>query len=221
MRTFSIKCLMALAGLLLLAGCATPPKPIDYTAFQASSPKSVVILPPINHSPDVKATYSVLTHLSEPLARAGYYVLPVAVVDETFKQNGLTTPDAIQDVPTTKLYNIFGADTALYVTVDQYGTSYRVIQSATTVSTTARLVDLRTGQLLWEGKGYASSAETQQSSNSLLGTLLQAAINQVAETLQESGHDIAEIAGERLLTPYRTNGILPGPYMPKPKTPQK
>lgn len=214
MRMMILKALSTLGGLLLLAGCTTPVQPYDYTAYHASNPASVLILPPVNHSPDVKASYSVLTHLSQPLAMAGYYVMPVAVVDETFKHNGLTTPESTQEVPANKLHAIFGSDAALYVTIEQYGTSYRVFQSATAVTVTARLVDLRTGTLLWDGKGSASTAEKQSTNTSLLGMLVQAAVTQVAESMQESGHDVAKTAGARLLNPYRTNGILPGPYLP-------
>ena len=112
-----LKALTLLAALALLGGCANQQKAYDYTAFRESKPTSVVILPPINKSPDVKATYSVLSQLSYPLGEAGYYVLPVALVDETFKQNGLLNPDEMQAAPLPKLREIFGADAAHYTEV--------------------------------------------------------------------------------------------------------
>ena len=69
-----------------MAGCVTNQAKYDYTAFKQSRPKSVVILPPINESPDVKATYSMLSQMTYPLAEAGYYVLPVALVDESLNK---------------------------------------------------------------------------------------------------------------------------------------
>ena len=71
------------AGLLLtllLSGCA-PKKSYDYTAFRQSKPKSILVLLPKNESPDVKAGYGVLSQVTLPLAEAGYYVFPVAVVE--------------------------------------------------------------------------------------------------------------------------------------------
>ncbi|MDP1142637.1 GNA1162 family protein, partial [Klebsiella pneumoniae] len=81
-----------------------------------------LVLPPLNESPEVQASYSLVSQVTYPLAEAGYYVLPIALVDETFRQNGLTTANDIQAVPPTKLHDIFGADAALYITVTEYGT---------------------------------------------------------------------------------------------------
>ena len=92
-----------LGGLLLIslcAGCA-PTKSVDYSAFKQSHPRSIVVLPPLNESPDVKATYGMLAQVTYPLAEAGYYVLPVALVDETFRQNGVTAPGDIHQIPVT------------------------------------------------------------------------------------------------------------------------
>ena len=118
------------APLLLLTGCAAQPS-YDYTAFKRNQPRSIVILPPVNDSTSVGANYSLLSHMTLPLAESGYYVLPVTLVDETFRQNGLSNPSDIAAVPTKKLYEIFGADSALYVHVKQYGTSYQVVSSVT------------------------------------------------------------------------------------------
>ena len=202
-------------GCAMLTGCqATAPTPYDYTAFRVSRPASIVILPPINHSPEVNATYSVLSQLSRPLGEAGYYVVPVALADETFRGNGLTAPEDIQAVPLRKLRDTFGADAAMYVEIKEYGTSYNVINSDTTVTLAARLVDLRTGSLLWQGASRASTAEERRQSSSVLGMLITAVVNQIADSASEHGHEIAGRADERLLTPQRFNGILPGPRSP-------
>ena len=83
-----------------------------------------------------------MSQTTAPLAESGYYVFPVTLVDESFKQNGLTMPADIHAVPINKLREIFGADAALYINVKQYGTSYAVISSETRVTAEARLVDL-------------------------------------------------------------------------------
>jgi|TARA_B100000929_G_C15399355_1_gene384005 hypothetical protein len=188
----------------------------DYTAFKAANPASVIILPPLNNTPEVIAPYSVMTQLATPIAESGFYVFPVAMVNQTFNNNGLTQAADIQAVPTTKLKEIFGADTALYVTIDDYGTSYVVISSETRVTVTASLVDLETGNMLWTGAATASSAE-QQNANSggLVGMLVQAAVNQIFETVTDRGFDIAAITSARLLSAESYNGLLYGPRSPK------
>lgn len=80
-----------LVALALLGGCVAPPKSLDYSAYKQARPRSILVLPPVNESPDVKATYGVLAQVTVPLAEAGYYVVPVALADETFRQNGLST----------------------------------------------------------------------------------------------------------------------------------
>lgn len=202
-------------GVLMLAGCATQPG-YDYSAFRESRPRSILVLPPLNDSPDVNATYSMYAQTTLPLAESGYYVLPVTLVDEAFRQNGLTAPADIQQVPLKKLREIFGADAALYIKVTHYGTKYMIISSETRVSAEGKLVDLRSGATLWEGRATASSAEGDNNSGGgALGLLLKAVITQIADTLSNRGHPIAGITASRLLSAGRPNGILYGPRSPK------
>ena len=110
-----------LAAVALLAGCAGPQRNVDYTAFRESKPVSILVLPPLNSSVDAAATAAVLSQATLPLAESGYYVVPVGVMEETFRQNGLTTAEDIHELPASRLREIFGADAALYLTVKQYG----------------------------------------------------------------------------------------------------
>ena len=105
-----------------------------------------------------------MAQISAPIAESGYYVFPVALVDQTFKNNGLSVAEDIQGVGIEKLHDIFGADAALYLDIQDYGTSYVVLSSETRVTVTARLLDLRTGRLLWKKTVTASSAESQSAS---------------------------------------------------------
>lgn len=213
MRVNALKAGLLAFATLLLGGCAAPAK-YDYSAFKESRPASILILPPLNSSPDIKATYSMLAQTTWPLAESGYYVLPVTLVDETFRQNGLQTPADIHELPAAKLREIFGADTALYINVKQYGTSYMVVSSETRVTAEAKLVDLRNGRTLWTGRATASSAEGDNNSGGLIGMLVKAVINQIADSLSNRAHGIAGITAYRLLTAGQPNGILYGPRSP-------
>lgn len=205
---------LSLVGALALTGCASGPK-FDYTAFKASRPRSILVLPPVNESPDVKATDSMLSQVTVPLAESGYYVFPVALVRETFRNNGLTTPNDIQAVPAQKLREIFGADTALYITVSEYGTKYQVIQSVTVVKASAKLVDLKTGVTLWSGSASASSGEGNTGSGGLIGMLVSAVVTQIINTASDASFGIAGITANRLLMAQKPNGLLYGPRSPK------
>src|SRR5476649_974583 len=152
-----LKLAACLMPALFAVGCATKKPAFDYTAFKAAKPRSIVVLPPLNNSPEVNASNSVYAQVTYPLAEAGYYVLPVALVGETFKQNGLTSAADIHAVDAKKLNEIFGADAAMYVTITNYGASYNVLNSVVLVTANARLVDLKTGNLLWTGTASASN----------------------------------------------------------------
>ena len=143
----------------LLVGCAASKGP-DKTALRQNKPRSIVVLPPLNNSPDVRASYSFMATVTYPLAELGYYVFPVALVDQTFKENGLPDPGEMHQVPLKKLAEIFGADAALYITVDRYGAEYQLLNSAVIVAARAKLIDTRSGDLLWEGQASASSSES-------------------------------------------------------------
>jgi hypothetical protein len=212
----SLKLAACVLPAALLVGCATPKAPFDYTAFKQAQPRSIVVLPPLNNSPDVTATYGMLSQMTYPLAEAGYYVLPVALVDETFKQNGLTSPTDIHAVDSKKIREIFGADAGMYVTITSYGTTYAVLNSVVQVTANARLVDLKTGVELWHGTATASSAE--QSNNSgggLIGVLVAAAVKQVINSATDAAYPMAGVTSSRLLSGGLPNGMLYGPRSEK------
>jgi hypothetical protein len=215
MNRIFLKLTAGLFAAALLGGCVAP-KTVDYSAFKESKPRSILVMPPVNESPDVKATYSLLSQVTFPLAEAGYYVVPVALVDETFKQNGLTNANDIQETSPAKLREIFGADAAMYVKVTQYGTTYMVISSQTVVTATAKLVDLRSGTTLWTGTATASSDEGgNNSGGGLIGMLITAAVKQIINSSTDAGHPIAGITSQRLLSAGQPAGLLYGPRSPR------
>lgn len=218
LKFISLKLMAAIATLGLLAACATPAPHMDYTAFKKDQPRSILVLPPVNETSDVTASSSLLSLMTLPLAEAGYYVMPVALMEETFKQNGLSTPAEIEQVSPAKLHDIFGADAVLYSKITQYGSVYKIVDSTTIVAASAKLVDLKTGDVLWQGTGRANGNEVGANFNvgfGIVGMLAQAAVKQVAHSLMDEGHDVAALTSSRLLSVGRPNGLLYGPHSPK------
>lgn len=215
----AIKHKLMLPGIVLaasfLGGCATRPAPYDYTAYTKAKPVTLLVMPPVNEAPDVKASSGVWAHSTLPLAEAGYYVLPVTIVDEILRQNGVQTANDAAELPIVKLREVFAADAAVYIKVKRYGTSFKVIDSETRVEVEGQIVDLRTGTLLWKGSAAASSAEqAQQNQGGLVGLLVMAVVKQIVNTTSDASFRYASIADQRLLSP-RYNGILPGPRSPQ------
>jgi hypothetical protein len=210
------KFLAIAATSLVFTGCAIKQADVDYSAFRQHQPKSILVLPPLNNTSDLRATYSVMASTTLPLAEAGYYVFPIALVDQTFKENGLVNPGEMHQASPRKLNEIFGADAVLYITVTNYGATSALAGSNIVVSAEAALIDTRTSTKLWEGRASASDAEGKQNQNQtgLVGLLIQGIINQVANSVSDPGYRIGRITNQRLLS-TETRGLLPGPRSPK------
>ncbi len=209
-----LQLLALLATTLVFTGCATQQANVDHSAFRQHQPKSILVLPPLNNTSDLRATYSVMSSTTLPLAEAGYYVFPVALVDQTFKENGLQNPGEMHQASLEKLNEIFGADAALYITIKNYGAASALAGGSVVVTAEAVLIDTRTSTKLWQGQASASDAEGKQNQNGLVGLLIQGIINQVANSVGDPGYRIGRITNQRLLA-TGGRGLLPGPRAPR------
>lgn len=196
----------------LVTGCATP-HPYNYDALIAAKPRSIVVIPPKNNTVEVNAPYVYLSTISRPLAEKGYYVFPVAVIDHFMKENGLPTPEEMNQVPLDKIYENIGADAVLYVEINDWGQKYNVISSDTVVGVTMKLVDARTGTLLWDASAHAST-DNNSSNSGLAGMLISAVINQIAGSISDNTPVIARTANNIAIN-SASRGLLKGPYAPK------
>lgn len=198
----------------LIQGCATP-QPYDYTNLRAHSPRSILVLPPINESTDVMGPYSYVSTISEPMGELGYYVFPVAVVDQYLKDNGMPTAGEMHQIPLGKVREIIGADAVLYTTLTEYGSKYQVVNTVSTVGVRARLLDTQTGNLLWDGQALVQQATG--GSGNIIADVVVAAVTQIINSKTDEAHNVARIANSQLLlTPGRQ--LLYGPNNPKYKT---
>jgi len=205
-----------IGAVFLLFGCAST---YDYTAFKESRPRSILVMPPVNQSLDTEAPLTFLATSTWPLAEAGYYVIPVTLSDQMFKQNGVTVAEEALNIDYHKLHDIFGADAALYITVTSYGAKYMVIDSKVDATASARLIDLKTGEELWSGTATAQANNSAGSSGfGILGALVTAAVNQAINTLSDKSYQAGRSANHLLLLAGRKDGVLYGPYSPKYQT---
>ena len=107
---------------------------------------------------------------------------------------------------------ITGADAVLFVTVDQYSNEYHLITSDTKVHMSARLVDTRSGTLLWDGKCTldASSGYSTDPVAMLVGALM----TQVISSQTDNAHKVSATANWQMIENNR-NGLPYGPYSAK------
>jgi hypothetical protein len=207
----SIPLLAATGVLMMFTGCVTP---YDYTDYRAHPPRSILILPPLNESADVRATYGYLSKVTKPIAELGYYVFPVAVVDQVMKENGLPTAAEMHGVSLKKIDEVIGADAVLYTTVKEYGSKYYVITSITTVTAESKLVDVKTGTLIWDGKDTSSDSGSflcqQMIDDPILGVFV-APFVQAYNNASDSAHDVSASTSYWMFN-QQDQGLLPGPY---------
>lgn len=210
----SLKFIAAIFLVVFFTGCSIKePEPYDYSEFLQKRPHSILVLMPTNDSTEISGPAAVLANAVAPLSEAGYYVFPVALVNDTFKLNGITEPNEIAAVPLNKLDKIFHADSVLYINIKDYGTSYAVISSSTKVVLETKLIDIKSGATLWQGSAIAAE-DSSSGQSSLLGMLVSAVISQVANTISDRSYDLAVMADAYLFSRDCHNCILYGPYSP-------
>lgn len=198
--------------LFLLVSCATP---YNYENFRAAKPRSILILPPISNSTDVRATYSYMSTVTYPVAEKGFYVYPVAMIDQMMKENGMPSANEMHQASVKKIREIINPDAILYLTLERYGTSYILVDSQTTVTVSGKLISAITGDIIWEGR--ASANDGSQSGNSgLAGMLIGAVIKQAINSTADNARYIAPQANQMMFF-NENSGLLNGPYHPKPQ----
>jgi len=197
----------------MLIGCSiTPKKPYNYKPFLQKMPTSILVLPPINHSLEVNAPYMYISTVTRPIAEKGYYVYPVAVIDALMRENGVTTPENMHQIPLKKLKEIIDPDAVLYLTIKEWGTQYKLIDSQTIINISAKLVDTESGTTIWQStkRMVKSSSENR---NGIAEMLVAALINQVMSNFLDPSIDVARILNKNMY--YNSyNGLLVGKLHP-------
>lgn len=199
-----------LALTLIASGCVTTPSSSDFTAFHDAQPKSILIVPVVNHSVDVQAPTSVLTTLPRTLGELGYYVFPVNTVKTLLEFESLYEPYEIHATPPEELASLFGADAILYVTIHEWTARYALIQTTTEVDFEYRIVN-HDGSDLWSARKVLRYTPQNQSTGNLLGDLIASAITAAMERADPNYLPLTRQANQAV---FYTDGtaIPPGPY---------
>jgi hypothetical protein len=140
----------------------------------AEDPLSILVLPPVNNSTAADAPDLYSTTILQPLAEAGFYVLPVQPVHQLLYEQGIEDVSTIENLPLAAFKEFFGADAVLYVVIDKWDTSYYVIGGSVTVALQFHLVSTLTGLPLWDYSGNITVDTTaEKQGGGLAGLLVQ------------------------------------------------
>jgi hypothetical protein len=207
----SARLLLALLGLALLGACVAPPAPKDYAQFHTADPHSILIVPAVNRSVYVNAPDYYLATITRPVAERGYYVFPVNLVKRVLEDDGLADADLVHQGDVTRLGEMFGCDSVLYVTIERWDSQYLLLSTTTTVELSYLLKDAHTGEKLWSDK-QKLVYQPQGNSGGGIGGLIAQAIVAAIEKADPNYMPLARQANARAVTsPHQ--GLPAGPYI--------
>ncbi|MFO7528963.1 MAG: DUF799 family lipoprotein [Marinobacter sp.] len=195
----------------LVTGCATTGNPDRLDAFHNASPKSILVVPPVNMSTDVQSTTSLLATLPFYLAEKGYYVFPVNTVKTLLEYEGYYEPAEVHAAPPEQLANLFKADSILYVTIHEWTSRYMLLTTTTEVDFEYRIVNAD-GAELWTARQRMTYTPDNNSSGNPLVDLVAMAVTAAAERAAPNYLPLTRQANAAAF--YGVNGVPPGPYSP-------
>ncbi len=161
-----------------LGGCATPnylTKQEAYPNLYKEETNSVLVVPAINRSTAADAPDLYATTIAQPLAEAGYYVMPIPMVEMLLSMEGVTDGAQVKSIDSSKFKTMFGADSVLFVTINQWDTNYYVTGGNVTVGADFELVSTSTNESLWNYSGLVV-INTSGNSGNLLADVISTAL---------------------------------------------
>jgi hypothetical protein len=214
--------LVVFVALSVLSGCASDPIPLkkkDYTEIRSESVRSILVVPVINNTVDVDAPDYFLSTVSVPLAEHGYYVFPVNLVKRVMEEEGLADANLVHSADPTRLGELYGADAILYITIENWETTYLVVAAETTVSFNYVLKSGRTGEVLWQEQSTESySAEVESTGDDdddgVVDFLAYLVVMSVVSAIEKAAPDYISLAQEANRKAIHNNrkDLPTGPY---------
>ena len=215
---------IVLALCMILGACAPQAKTSpDYSLFIEENPRSILVVPVLNSSPEVGASDYFLATVTVPLAERGYYVFPVNLVKELLADAGLSDPGYVHTTDTVKLGKLFGADAVLYVTIMNWEAKYVVLTTTVVVGFEYELRSAKSGQTLWRTAETMKYDPQVASSGNPLADLIVMAVEAAITKATPSYMPLARQANWMVIAAthvgpgqpkMKCSPILIGPYHP-------
>ncbi|GHD20867.1 lipoprotein [Halioglobus japonicus] len=144
--------------------------------YTDQKPVSMVIVPAINETTAADAGDLLNVTISQPFANHGYYVMPIPIVADIWKSEGVLEGDQLKGMPTSVFLETFGADSVLFLTINTWDTNYAVIAANVTVGLEYVLLSTRTNDVLWSYEEQVI-IDTGSSSGNLLVDVIATAVS--------------------------------------------
>lgn len=205
--------LVSIIGFLAVIGCATVPKK-DYTALKSENPRSILVIPAVNKTVEINAADYFLSTLSIPIAERGYYVFPVDVVKHLLENDGLADSAMVHNADTGKLCNLFGAESVLYATIEEWDAKYMLLTTQVTVAFDYTIKGCKTGNVLWNQKQKMVYSPQNQNTGNPIANLVVMAVNAAVTKAAPNYMPLARQANAMALKYPEGPGFPAGPYHP-------
>ncbi len=146
-----IRSIIILLILAVLSGCGQmATKRSSYPLMYGDQkPASMLIVPAINESTAADAGDLLNSTISQPLSNHGYYVMPMPIVADIFRREGVIEGSQIKGLPTKMFKENFGADSVLFMTINSWDKNYVVIAGNVSVGISYVLIATETNEILW------------------------------------------------------------------------
>ena len=163
--------------IFFLSGCAEMGTKQDAypSMYTDRKPVSMLIVPAINESTAADAGDLLNVTVTQPFSNHGYYVMPMPIVADIFRREGILEGTQVKGLPTSIFKKNFGADSVLFMTIESWDKNYAVLAGNVTVSIEYVLLSTETNEVLWS---YDSTVvvDTSGSSGNIFADLIATAI---------------------------------------------
>ena len=143
---------------LLFASCASVNKEGHvkvtkgnvYAECYRENPKTILVVPPINHTKMTRATNGLLADLIPRIQQKGYNVLPLVASWKAIEDQGLSSMTMNhENLPLREFYEAFGADAVLLIDIHEAEKDFTAEQEGVWASVSYNLVSTESEQNLW------------------------------------------------------------------------
>ena len=207
-----ISSLLAVTALLFAFGCATPEKKTAGRFLQRENIR-IAIVPASNSTQEVSAPIVLDKIWEEHLVENKFIVTNADAVVTYASASGVQLTD-LPSMSTAALGKDLNVDYIMFNEIVDWGNSYKVIASRTTVACRSRLVEASTGATIW-ANDWLKIDDSSDGGGGLIGAVVGAAVHSIVGSMADAASKAAEQGVDFSATTMPYQGIAPV-EQPKP-----
>lgn len=164
---------------VFLAGCAAGQQ---YLKQGFSPPETIAVLPMNNHTTDLDGPAIVRYWFDQRITeKKGYRTLPFEEVDSKLKKLGITDGGQLGAVTPGQLGEKLGVSAVVYGDLLNFDYKTTGFLNVRKVKARFKMMDCKTGEMLWEGEGLGANSSGALSSSEAIKAGLKQLSAQLAE----------------------------------------